>query len=342
MEKTVLSFDVGIVNLAYCILKKKDNKQFEILKWDIINIDDNKLTCSHKNKNDKICDSNAKFSLNEEYYCTSHYNSFMKSFNKIYEKENILTKLEDNLKEKCCENKCKSLCEYNLNKKNYCSKHIEKNKKEYYANNTPKKIKNQNSNYKSINNLSSILFKKLDILKNDFLKVDEVLIENQPSLINPTMKTISALLYSYFSIRGIIDKSTNSSTVKEVHFISPQNKLKINKETTDKTLDKNKDLKKREEYILTKDLGKKYCRCLVEKEKKYTDILDSHKKNDDLCDSFLQGFYYLFYKDGNFPDSYKELLLKVSEDMEKNNKEKEKKKFLKKLEKSINMVDIDL
>ena len=137
-------------------------------------------------------------------------------------------------------------------------------------------------------------------------------------------------------------KGIDNSSGKEVHFISPQNKLKINKETTDKTLDKNKEMKKREEYILTKDLGKKYCRCLIEKEKKYTDILDSHKKSDDLCDSFLQGFYYLYYKDGNFPDNYKELLLKVSEDIEKTNKEKEKKKFLKKLEKSINALDIDL
>ena len=207
MEKTVLSFDVGIVNLAYCILKKKETNTFEILKWNIINIDENKLTCTHKNKNDKLCDSNAKYSYNhsnedkenkEEYFCTSHYNSFMKSFNKTFEKEYVIKKVEENIKDKCCENKCKSLCEFNLNKKNYCTKHLEKIKKEYIVNKTPKKIKNQNSNYKSINNLSSILFKKLDSLKEDFLKVDEVLIENQPSLINPTMKTISALLYSYF------------------------------------------------------------------------------------------------------------------------------------------------
>ena len=122
MEKTVLSFDVGIVNLAYCILKKKENNTFEILKWNIINIDENKLTCTHKNKNDKLCDSNAKYSYNqsngdkenkEEYFCTSHYNSFMKSFNKTYEKEYIIKKVEENIKDKCCENKCKSLCEFN-------------------------------------------------------------------------------------------------------------------------------------------------------------------------------------------------------------------------------------
>jgi hypothetical protein len=64
MSKVVLSFDVGIVNLAYCILKKTNDK-FEILKWDIINIDENKLTCSHvsKLKNAHSCSQNAKYSF---------------------------------------------------------------------------------------------------------------------------------------------------------------------------------------------------------------------------------------------------------------------------------------
>ena len=53
MSRTVLSFDVGIVNLAYCIIKKEGEK-FEILKWDLINIDDNKITCNHLNKNKEL------------------------------------------------------------------------------------------------------------------------------------------------------------------------------------------------------------------------------------------------------------------------------------------------
>ena len=341
MSKTVLSFDVGIVNLAYCILKKNVDETFEILEWDLINVDENKLTCSHKNTKDKLCGSNAKYSYQENYLCSSHYNSFIKNFDKKFSENFPIVKLNIEDKIKCCENKCKGTSEYSANKQNYCLKHFEKIKKEYVTNNTPKKIKNQNSNYKSISNLSNHLFKKLDKMKEDFLEVDEVLIENQPSLINPTMKTISALLYSYFTLRGIIDKEFTKSKITSVHFISPQNKLKINKETTDKTLNKDNNLKKREEYVLTKDLGKKYCRCLIEKEQKYTDILDSHKKNDDLCDSFLQGFYYLYYKDGNFPENYKKILEKVSEECEKTNIEKEKKKVLKKLEKSIKSIDVN-
>jgi len=361
MSRTVLSFDVGIVNLAYCILKKKEDNSFEILKWDIINLDENKLLCTHitkgKSKEKKIivkkgkkseekevletkiehCNKNAKYSFGAENYCTTHYNAFIKNFNKSFDYK----KIEESDKNKCCENRCKEFCEYIFNEKNLCNKHFEKQKKEYLSLNTPKKVKSQNSNYKSISNLSNYLFKKLDDLKESFLDVDEVLIENQPSLINPTMKTISALLYSYFTIRGIIDKELTKSNITSVHFISPQNKLKINKDVTDKKLNKENNLKKREEYIITKDLGKKYCKSLIEKEKKYTDILENHKKNDDLCDSFLQGFYYLFYKDGDFPEKYKKTLETVAQECEKIENEKNKKKIIKDLEKSIKSIDVD-
>ena len=361
MNKTVLSFDVGIVNLAYCIIKKNDDK-FEILKWDIINIDDNKIVCNHNNRNKSLCGHNAKYNYNDINLCSAHYKSFIKTFDKEFSKNFIHEKLNDKvdkedkedkenniyIEKSCCVNRCKIMGNINYNNTHYCDKHFEKIKKEYIANNTPKKIKNQNSNYKSINNLSNILFNKLDILKDDFLTVDEILIENQPSLLNPTMKTISSLLYSYFTLRGIIDKSITKSTISAVHFISPQNKLKINKENTDKTLNTvknidntenketiNKTTLKRQEYLLTKDLGKQYCKKLIEKEEKYIKILDSHKKNDDLCDSFLQGFYYLFYKEGNFPDNYIKLLDEVTQVCDKIIVEKEKKKFLKKLEESI-------
>ena len=355
MEKTVLSFDVGIVNLAYCIIKKKGDK-FEILKWDLINIDDNKIICNNINRNKDLCGHNAKYNYDNLNLCSAHYKSFIKTFDKECSKKFIYNKIEKKEEDieiikKCCENRCKIMADINYNNNNYCNKHFEKIKKEYITNNTPKKIKNQNSNYKSINNLSNILFNKLDILKDDFLNVDEILIENQPSLLNPTMKTISALLYSYFTLRGIIDKSITKSTITSVLFISPQNKLKINKENTEKTLntlntDKNienienlkevnKTTLKRQEYLLTKDLGKKYCKKLIEKEEKYIKILDSHKKNDDLCDSFLQGFYYLFYKDGNFSEDYIKILDEVTQACDKNLIEKEKKKFLKKLEESI-------
>ena len=68
-----------------------------------------------------------------------------------------------------------------------------------------------------------------EISEKDLIQVDEILIENQPSLKNPNMKTIACILYSYFVMRGIIDKEKNKSPIKFVKFISPSNKLKVDK-----------------------------------------------------------------------------------------------------------------
>ena len=44
----VLSWDVGIINLAFCLIDfDKDTKKWEILDWDIINLTNrNKMICS--------------------------------------------------------------------------------------------------------------------------------------------------------------------------------------------------------------------------------------------------------------------------------------------------------
>ena len=39
--------------------------------------------------------------------------------------------------------------------------------------------------------------------KEHFLDVDLVVIENQPALKNPTMKSIQMMIYSYFLIDGV-------------------------------------------------------------------------------------------------------------------------------------------
>ena len=71
----VLSFDVGIINLAYCIIEIHDNT-FKIIEWDIINIAENRKTCQYNNSK-KIFDKIAKHVMNIDdetyyYYCKSH------------------------------------------------------------------------------------------------------------------------------------------------------------------------------------------------------------------------------------------------------------------------------
>ena len=61
------------------------------------------------------------------------------------------------------------------------------------------------------------------------LNVDAVVIENQPSLKNPQMKSIQMILYSYFLILGkVIGNGENSkSYIENVDFCSASNKLKV-------------------------------------------------------------------------------------------------------------------
>ena len=77
----ILSWDVGIKNLAYAIIEFTDKtNNFKIIKWDIINLLDDTIKCCHilqgKKKN---CSSTAKYIFNikenneePQYYCKKH------------------------------------------------------------------------------------------------------------------------------------------------------------------------------------------------------------------------------------------------------------------------------
>ena len=66
----ILSFDVGIKNLAYCLL---DDKDYIIEDWGILNISIEPV-CSHCNKsNNNQCEKTARFITDEGFYlCSTH------------------------------------------------------------------------------------------------------------------------------------------------------------------------------------------------------------------------------------------------------------------------------
>lgn len=73
----VLAFDIGIVNLAYCIMtydkEKPCGSQFPISGWNVIDLLDNvKRACSGKLKNGNDCKNLARFEKNDKYYCQRH------------------------------------------------------------------------------------------------------------------------------------------------------------------------------------------------------------------------------------------------------------------------------
>jgi hypothetical protein len=250
----ICSFDVGILNLAYCVLDT-DNK---ISKWEIINvINRDKIVCGGmtkktKNKESTVCGKKASYygylnqdTNNEVYYCGSH-----KSNHEPLEKD-WETKIVSLYKSPDLKNRTK--CTYMNSQKNttcdknatytttdtkddhVCTLHKNSIIKAHLKLSQVQKIKKKSAATTSVRVLAENMCTKLDDIP-DLLKVNRVLIENQPSLLNPTMKTVSAFLYSYFVTRGVVDKSKTHSSITDIEFKSPSNKLKIDSDDIIKIL----------------------------------------------------------------------------------------------------------
>jgi hypothetical protein len=219
----VLSFDVGIKNLAYCLI---DDTQDTIEDWGILNISADPV-CGHQMKG-RCCDKTAKFTVEGVNLCPSHRN---------------LKKYKD----------CK-------------------------AKKIPK-LKNP------LLPIGKNIVRLLDS-KPKFLEVDAVIIENQPALKNPTMKSVQMIVYSYFLVKGI----TVDSPMETIELINARNKLKaytgppISCEIKDK-------------YKRTKFLGIQYCDKMIQENTQirevYRELFHASRKKDDLADAYLQGMYWL-------------------------------------------------
>ena len=74
----LLSFDVGIKNLAYCILDLSQN-DLNVVEWNVLNLCDSQNnttiqqhTCTEIQKNGKCCGKAAKYFRNNIYNCEKH------------------------------------------------------------------------------------------------------------------------------------------------------------------------------------------------------------------------------------------------------------------------------
>jgi len=295
-----LSWDVGVKNMAYALLEKKEDTCV-LLRTGIINLVDKRQTCCFKLRTGRQCGKIARYKIldgkNEEICCCKIHSAKIKV--DIVKSDTF----------PCV--KCSGKSKINiLNKKewSWCDKHENLSKKvlTLYK---PKKIVGQNCSQQPIQELITELITKLDE-NPDFLQVAGVWIENQPALINPAIKTIASALYTYFVVRGVVDKKENK--IEFVKFASPLNKLKVAKTTTKNALDKAKS--DREYYSIEKGLGTIYVRTLITKEE--LKLIDKIKetnngKDDDVCDAYLQGFHHIF--EGNIPEFYQEKLRNIAE-----------------------------
>ena len=187
----ILSFDIGIKNLAYCILDKDEDNKLSIIKWDIIKL------------------------------------------------------LEDN-------EKCKGFPLDELTKRLY---------------------KQLNSHFYSYN-------------------ITKVLLENQPVLKNPVMKSVQMIVFSFFQYQAIL----LAREINTIKLINASNKLKVGKTFTE--INNNEDIIKiKSKYTRNKKFAIEYTyKILQDRIENFETLIEyfkENKKRDDLADAFLQGMYYI-------------------------------------------------
>jgi hypothetical protein len=294
----LISYDVGIKNLAYCIVDEK----MTIIQWDVIDLLNINNKCS-------FCDHNADLLFYKYKLCKEHKK-------KVEElKEPCTEKI--NKDDKCVV--CQKAAKCKLGNNFLCNLHRKSFENKNY------KIKETNV---TCDKISTAQFKynlvtALDLLP-ELSDVDIVLIENQPSFKNPKMKAIADTLCAYYLIRGVVDKQR--FTLEDIHLIAPSMKLKLApvegmdeedlkvlkldltkkgkvsklKDKVSKLDDKKVDEKIEEKveekpgkmtYKQGKDFAIKKCLTLIDTEHK--EFLKTHKKKDDLCDCYLQAYHYL-------------------------------------------------
>lgn len=262
----ILSIDVGIKNLAYCLFNITNKGIYEISEWNIINLCGEIPLCQGKTKK-KDCKKRAKVTKDNKYFCKIHAKSqSYKLLTPELEPQN-LKKL--NLMElyKICESYEISYPKLITKTKliNVIDIHIQDNYFDKIID-----INSKNCDFITLGrNLKDIFSPFMDKYT-----IDVVLIENQLSPLANRMKTLQGMISQFFIMYDI-------PTIK---YISAINKLKSfigNKKTT---------------YNERKKLGIEYCKKIISKQlqfKSWETFLSSQKKIDDFADSFLQGIYYL-------------------------------------------------
>jgi hypothetical protein len=269
---SICAFDIGIKHLSFCIINTEQKNK--IIKWELINLQMEQEICIGNNKNGKKCTKPATLyhkQNSEIKYCKKH---------SLQYQQKILEILDVKNNEKCCE--CNKKSTKKINNNYYCLPHAKKIQTIFNNEQKLYNIKNNNCMKEPLYDLGKKMYEELDKYP-EILETQRIVIENQPSLTNPTMKSISILLFSYFIMKNHLC----------VEFISPSGKLKVNEKISKEILSL---CPKKNKYAVTKELGIKFTEkliCLFEDSDNLVQIINNSKKKDDLCDAFLHAFYHI-------------------------------------------------
>ena len=267
----VLSIDVGIKNLAFCLFEKQDgNAHFIISKWDIVNVSEKaSFKCCALDKN-IACNKPAKYKKNLDCFCLKHAKKqpFQIPAPELHpiaiQKQKIQTLLEIAKKYGVVHEKSPKKAE------------LVTLMNQYAYNNYFQLIESVNASKVDLINVGYNIKTKFDSLFSNEDTIDYVVIENQIGPIANRMKTLQGMIVQYFIM--------TPTFVEHIEFVSASNKLK-DFNITEKT-----------KYSERKQIGIQKCLEIISSDHAFlphVEYFSKHTKKDDLSDSFLQGMWFI-------------------------------------------------
>ena len=330
----IISIDVGIKNLAYCILEcNVEMNIYKVLQWDVINLcgEEHICTCALKEKDKKGKDKKEKDKKGKDRKGKDKKGK--EKYNKEETVISLCVKKATYVKglNYYCQTHAKASMEYLL--PNAALKNIKKWKREalvsfalaqgivindtwkkdellkeiitYMEQKTLEKISTVSANEMTLVQMGVQLVKEFDrvlgVGGNAITFLDKIIIENQISPIANRMKTLQGMIAQYFIMRDN----------PQIAFISSANKLKLftkKQVQTDVQTDVQTQVQTHVQTDVSTSLNKttyserKKAGVLIVKELLVKDntewlpIFLAHKKKDDLADAFLQGIWFLSKK----------------------------------------------
>ena len=275
----MISIDVGIKNLAYCLFSFSEDKTFKVEKWGVIDLSQKteiqrKCTCFNEKKPTKKtplvikekCNFPAKWKKEDECYCVKHAKQSDFIIPTKQTSVPFITKQK-------MEYLHKLITQYKIvleEGKKYKKDDLLSLLKEYLQTHSLETIEEVNATKLDLVTIGRNLKTKFNLLFSTYT-IDKVIIENQISPIANRMKTIQGMISQYF-----IMVSENDI---EIDFVNSTNKLKLgeNMGATDY-----KERKQQSIQLVKNSI-----------DSSWLDFFNSHSKKDDLSDSYLQGVWYI-------------------------------------------------
>ena len=289
----ILSIDVGIKNLAYCLMETKSTTTTEtsnnqinhnnIIQWDVINLCGEIPKCSITD-----CKKPSKYVNNSTSSCLCLTHSKKSGF--IIPTSNLSFKKIKKMKltdlNKLIVDYTIPLTNDNTNDKNSTNKmkkeDIFKIIIDFMEKNVLSTVATISANDFDLVQLGIAMRNAFDKeLKNHINTIDCIVIENQISPIANRMKTLQGMIAQYFIMK---DKT-------KIEFISAANKLKGHVDLFETDISTYSARKKEGINVMEKIVNE--LRAIDEKNEIWVSHFKNHKKKDDLADAYLQGDWYL-------------------------------------------------